>query len=57
MDYLSQKGVSFTAKDIANDKDAFKEFAQLKTPGTPTIVIENDVVVGFDPKAIDSALA
>ena len=57
MSYLSQKGVSFTSKDIANDSQAFEEFAKLETPGTPTIVVDDKVIVGFDCAGLDAALA
>ncbi len=57
MNYLSQKGVSFTSKDIANDSQAFDEFAQLHTAGTPTIVVDGKVIVGFDRAGLDAALA
>ena len=57
MTYLSQKGVSFTSKDIANDNQAFEEFAKLNTPGTPTIVVDGKVIVGFDRAGLDAALA
>jgi hypothetical protein len=57
MSYLSQKGVSFTSKDIANDSQAFEEFSKLETPGTPTIVIDGKVIVGFDRAGLDAALA
>jgi glutaredoxin len=57
MSYLSQKGVSFTSKDIANDSQAFEDFAKLNTPGTPTIVVDDKVIVGFDRPGLDAALA
>ena len=57
MTYLSQKGVSFTSKDIADDNQAFEEFAKLNTPGTPTIVVDDKVIVGFDRAGLDAALA
>jgi len=57
MSYLSQKGVSFTSKDVANDSQAFEEFAKLETPGTPTIVVDDKVIVGFDRAGLDAALA
>jgi glutaredoxin len=57
MSYLSQKGVSFTSKDIANDSQAFEDFAKLNTPGTPTIVVDDKVIVGFDRQGLDAALA
>ena len=56
MDYLSQKGVSFTAKDIASDNEAFDEFARLNSPGTPTILVDNEVIIGFDQARLDAAL-
>ena len=57
MNYLSQKGVSFTSKDIAGDSQAFDEFVQLHSAGTPTIVVDGKVIVGFDRAGIDAALA
>jgi glutaredoxin len=57
MSYLSQKGVSFTSKDIANDCQAFEEFAKLNSPGTPTIVVDGKVIIGFDRAGLDAALA
>jgi glutaredoxin len=57
MNYLSQKGVSFTSKDIANDSQAFDEFVQLHSAGTPTIVVDGKVIVGFDRAGIDAALS
>ncbi len=57
MSYLSQKGVSFTSKDIANDSQAFDDFVKLHTAGTPTIVVDDKVIVGFDRAGLDAALA
>lgn len=57
MTYLSQKGVSYTSKDIASDSQAFDEFVQLRARGTPTTVIDGKVILGFDKKLLDEALA
>lgn len=57
MQYLSQKGVSYTARDIAMDSTAFDDFVKLRSAGTPTIVIDGQVIVGFDRSRIDAALA
>ncbi len=57
MDYLKQKGVSFTSKDIASDQQAFDELVKLGSSGTPTIVIDSEVVVGFNPRKLDALLA
>ena len=57
MDYLKQKGVSFTSKDIASDQTAFDELVKLGSSGTPTIVIGDEVVIGFNPRKLDALLA
>jgi hypothetical protein len=57
MSYLTQKGVSYTSKDVASDPDAFDEFVKLHSPGTPTIVVDGTVIIGFDQKKLDAALA
>ena len=57
MDFLKQKGVSFTSKDIANDASAFDELAALGADGTPTIVVDGQVVVGFNPRRLEALIA
>ena len=57
MDYLKQKGVSFTSKDIASDPQAFDEMVALNASGTPTVVVDGQVVVGFNPRKLDALLA
>jgi protein-disulfide isomerase len=56
MDFLTQKGVSFISKDIANDPQAFEEMAQLGAGGTPTIVVDGQVVVGFNPRRLEALI-
>lgn len=56
--YLTEKGVSFTDKDVGSDADARAEMiARSKQMGVPVIVIDNTVVVGFQPDAFDELLA
>ena len=57
MDYLKQKGVSFTSKDIANDPQAFNEMVALGASGTPTIVVDGKTLVGFNPRQLDALIA
>lgn len=55
--YLNGKGVDFTERDIASDKDAMEWVAnsigQLATPVTD---IDGMVILGFDRERIDLAL-
>ena len=54
--YLSQKGIEFQEKDVAQDPNALTELKKLGYMTTPVIVIDSSVIVGFDPEKIDRAL-
>ena len=57
-DYLTQKGVSFSDYNVAEDREKAKEMIdKSKQMGVPVIVIDNDVVVGFNQVKLDSLLA
>jgi glutaredoxin len=55
-EYLSQKGIKFQERDIAQDRSALAELKKLGYMTTPVIVIEGSVIVGFDADKIDQAL-
>jgi glutaredoxin len=55
-EYLSQKGIEFQERDIAQDPRALAELKKLAYMTTPVIVIEGSVIVGFDADKIDQAL-
>jgi glutaredoxin 3 len=55
-EYLSQKGIQFQEKDIAQDPGALADLKKLGYMTTPVIVIEGAVIVGFDTEKIDQAL-
>jgi len=57
MEYLSQKGVPFTEKNVSRDPSAIKELMSMKARSLPVIVIGDKHLHGFNPKAIDEALA
>lgn len=54
--WLISKGVEFTEKDTREDEQALRELAELGSQGTPTTVIDGEVVVGFDPKKLAAKL-
>jgi glutaredoxin 3 len=56
MEFLSQKGIPFTAKDISSDMEARKELINLGSRATPTITVDNDVIIGFDRARLSSLL-
>ena len=55
-EYLSQKGIQFQEKDIAQDPSALADLKKLGYMTTPVIVIDGSVIVGFDADKIDQAL-
>jgi glutaredoxin len=55
-EYLSQKGVKFQEKDIAQDAGALADLKKLGYMTTPVIVIDSSVILGFDVDKLDQAL-
>jgi len=57
MEYLSQKGVEYTEKNVGYDPQAVQELMSYGLRSLPVIVIGDKRLSGFNPKAIDEALA
>jgi glutaredoxin len=57
MEYLSQKGITFTEKNVSRDPEAVQELMSMGVRSLPLIVIGETRLRGFNPKAIDEALA
>jgi glutaredoxin 3 len=56
--YLQDKGVSFTDYNVATDMDARNTMVQKSGQlGVPVIVIDGEVVVGFNRSKLDELLA
>jgi len=56
-EYLSSKGVSYEDIDVSSNGEAADEMIQISGQmGVPVIVIEGNVIVGFDRIRIDSLL-
>ena len=49
MEFLSQKGIPFVAKDVSTDAQARAEMIALGSRSTPTIKVGGDVLIGFQP--------
>ncbi len=57
-DYLSRKGISFTEYDVAADREKAKEMIdKSKQMSVPVIIIDDEVVVGFNQARLDSLLS
>lgn len=55
-EYLSQKDIEFQEKDIVQDPGALTDLKKLGYMTTPVIVIDSNVIVGFDAEKISGAL-
>jgi len=56
MEFLSQKGVAFVAKDVSVDHEARDELIALGSRSTPTIKVGDQVLIGFSPSKLTTAL-
>ena len=50
MEFLEQQKIPFVAKDVSSDEKAAEELMSLGSMSTPTIVVDGEMLVGFDPQ-------
>ena len=56
--FLKDRGAKFEERNILRDESAVRELEQrYHSRSTPTVVIGEEVLVGFDPERIDDLLA
>lgn len=57
-EYLSQKGISYVDYDVARDKERTQEMMQKSGQlGVPVIVVNDDVLIGFNRSRLDKLLS
>ncbi len=57
-DYLSRKGIPYVDYNVAEDEAIAKEMIQKSGQmGVPVIIIDDEVVVGFNQTRLDSLLS
>jgi glutaredoxin 3 len=54
--HLESRGQKYTERDVDADAIARKEMMDLGAQGTPVVVIDGEVVIGFDEESIDELL-
>lgn len=57
-EFLSQRGVAYTAYDVTKDKEALEEMRKISGGAlrVPVIAVCNEVMVGFDRDRVELAL-
>jgi glutaredoxin-like YruB-family protein len=55
--FLTEKGVPFDERDITRDPAAVRELTErYGSHSTPTLVIGDEVMIGFNPERLDEIL-
>ena len=56
--YLSERGIVYEDRDVSRDRSAVHDlFYKYGSRSTPTLVVGDEVMVGFDPERFDKLLA
>lgn len=55
--YLEDKEVAYTEKNVQTDRAARQELVSMGHMGVPVIVIDGEEIVGFDKEKIDEVLS
>jgi glutaredoxin 3 len=57
-EYLSRKGISYQEYNVAVDRDKAKEMIQKSGQmSVPVIIVDSEIVVGFNQSLLDKLLA
>ena len=56
-EFLSREGQPFEARNIEEDDAAYDELMKLGARAVPTVVIDTQVITGYDPARLRAALA
>ena len=55
-EFLSQNKIEFIDRDVSADDDALRELIRMGHMTTPVIVVDDEVIVGFDRARLESLL-
>ena len=57
-DYLSQKGITYIDHNVAEDRKIAEEMIQKSGQmSVPVIIVDGEIIVGFDQAQLDKLLA
>ena len=57
-EYLSRKGISYLEHNVAQDRDKAREMIQKSgQAGVPVVMVDDEVVVGFNQARSDELLS
>lgn len=57
-EYLARKGIAYTERNVVGDREVAKEMIQKSGQmGVPVIIVDGEVLVGFNQSQLDELLA
>jgi glutaredoxin-like YruB-family protein len=56
-EYLSAKNIKFQEKNVQTNPEARKELIERKIMGVPAILVDEEMIVGFDKNRLDKLLS
>ena len=54
--FLTARNIPFEYRDVKADSGALRELVKLNSRSTPTIVVGDQVLIGFDPARLEQML-
>jgi glutaredoxin len=54
--FLSAREIPFEYRDVTADPAALRELVKLNSRSTPTIVVDGEVMIGFDAERLEQML-
>ena len=55
-EFLHQKGITFTDRDVTQDDAAFEDVMRMGFAATPVTLIDGEAVVGFNKAKLEQLL-
>ena len=55
-EFLHQKGITFTDRDVTQDDAAFEDVMRMGFAATPVTLIDGETVVGFNKAKLEQLL-
>jgi glutaredoxin len=56
--FLSERGIEFEERDVSVDREAVRDLVEkYESRSTPTIVVGDEVMIGYDPDRLEQMLA
>ncbi len=55
-EFLSQKGVKYTERDVSKDPEAIDELRRMGIMTTPVVIVDGEVIVGFNENKLNELI-